>query len=367
MGPIDAWALKTRVVVSNRYVGLKDVAALAGVSFQTVSKVLNGGPVRVSPETASRVRAAAEELGYLPNGVARSLVGRTTRTVGLIAGNLGDPALAEFAIGADLAAREHGLAVLIGNLTDAGGGGVEIARLLVERRVDGIIAAAPQLEEDLAVAEVLRSTVPSVSLHHVPGGGVPMVGSNHKYVGWLAADHLVSGGRRVIGTVAGPFRRRVVRSRLNGLEQRLSEEGTDQSEDLVVEADWSPRGASAATRLLLQRVPSLDAVFVHSDLMAVGVLDAIEASGRRVPDDVAVVSCDDLSFAAHLRPPLTTVRVPLREAGAQAVELLLSRLSGEEREVQTVLLPVELIVRQSSGAACQSRGVRVRSGRRGKR
>lgn len=246
-------------------------------------------------------------------------------------------------------AREHGLVTLIGNLTDAGDGGADVARLLVERRVDGIIAAAPQLEEDLAVAEVLRSTVPSVSLHHVPGGGVSMVGSNHREVGWIAADHLLCGGRRVIGTVAGPFRRRVVRSRLHGLEQRLGEEGVEGGEDLVVEADWSPKGAAAATRLLLERVPFLDAVFVHSDLMAVGVLGAVEASGRRVPDDVAVVSCDDLSFAAYLRPPLTTVRVPLRETGAQAVEMLLRRLSGEDVDVETVLLPVELVVRQSSG------------------
>lgn len=117
----------------------------------------------------------------------------------------------------------------------------------------------------------------------------------------------------------------------------------------MVEADWSPKGAAAATRLLLERVPFLDAVFVHSDLMAVGVLGAVEASGRRVPDDVAVVSCDDLSFAAYLRPPLTTVRVPLRETGAQAVEMLLRRLSGEDVDVETVLLPVELVVRQSSG------------------
>lgn len=336
--------------MENRYVGLKDVASLAGVSFQTVSKVLNGRAVRVSPETAERIRAAAEELGYLPNAVARSLVGRATQTIGLIAGNLGDPALAEFAVGADLAAREHGLVMLIGNLTDAGHGGADVARQLVERRVDGIIAAAPQLEDDLAVAEVLRSTVPSVSLHHVPGGGVPMVGSNHREVGWIAADHLVREGRRVIGTVAGPFKRRVVRSRLHGLEQRVSEEGVDAGDDMVVEADWSPKGAAAATRLLLERVPSLDAVFVHSDLMAVGVLEAIEASGRRIPGDVAVVSCDDLSFAAYLRPPLTTVRVPLRETGAQAVELLLRRLAGEDLDVQTVLLPVELVVRRSSEA-----------------
>lgn len=333
------------------YVSLKHVAARAGVSVQTASKVLNGRELRVAAETAERIRAAARELGYYPNQIARSLLGQSTMTIGLIAGSLRDPALAEFVVGAEREARRQGHSVLVSDLADDSDEGAEVVRTLIERRVDGIVAAAPQLEENLEVSDLLLRYVPVVSLHHVPGGVVPLVGSNHREVGQLAAGHLVECGRRVIGTVAGPFRRRVVRSRLRGAEQRLHEAGLEPSEDLVVEADWSPGGAAAATHLLLQREPRLDAIFVHSDLMAVGVLDALAERGRKVPDDVAVVSCDDLPLAAHLRPSLTTVHLPFSETGAQAVSLLLRLTSGEKLGPGPWLLPVELVIRQSSGGA----------------
>lgn len=324
------------------------MANRAGVSVQTASKVLNGKRPRVAAETEARIQAAARELGYYPNRIAQSLLGRTTMTIGLVAGSLADPALAMFALGVEREARKQGHSVLIGNLSDEGDDGVEVVRTLIERRVDGIVAAAPQLEEDVGVAELLVRYVPSVSLHHVPGGGVPLVGSNHREVGSIAVGHLLECGRSVIGTVAGPLRRRVVRSRLRGAEKPVSDAGLEVSEDLVVEADWSAAGASAATGLLLQRQPRLDAIFVHSDLMAIGVFQALAAGGRRVPDDVAVVSCDDLPFAAHMVPGLTTVRLPFPETGARAVSLLLQRAAGEEIGLAPVLLPVELVVRGST-------------------
>jgi LacI family transcriptional regulator len=342
-------------------VSLKEVAAHAGVSFQTAGKVLNGGTVRVAAATAERIQHAARELGYSPNTVARGLVRRSTTTIGLVAGSLRDPALAEFVIGAELAARCRGHSVLVSNLTGDAGEGVGVVRSLVERRVDGIIAAAPELEEDEAVGELLRRYVPCVSLHHVPGGGVPRVGSDHREVGRLAAGHLVAGAREVVGTVAGPFGRRVVQSRLRGAAERLRAAELETGDELVSAADWSPAGGASATQRLLGRAPRLDAVFVHSDLMAVGVLDALAAAGRRIPDDVAVVSCDDLPFAAYLRPALSTVRIPFHETGREAVELLLRQIRGEAIEPAPRLLPVELVVRDSSSTCAP---VRSRSGKR---
>ena len=310
--------------------------------------MLNGRRPRVAAATEARIHDAARELGYYPNRIAQSLLGQSTMTIGLVAGSLADPALAMFAVGAEREARRQGHSVLVGNLSDDGENGVEVVRSLIERRVDGIVAAAPQLEEDMSVAELLVRYVPCVSLHHVPGGGVPLVGSNHREVGRIAVTHLLERGRSVIGTVAGPFRRRVVRSRLRGAEEPINEAGAEVNEDLVVEADWTAAGASAATSLLLQREPKIDAIFVHSDLMAIGVLEAVAVNGRLVPDDVAVVSCDDLPFAAHLVPSLTTVRVPFAETGARAVSLLLQLAAGEDIGSAPVLLPVELVVRGST-------------------
>ncbi|HEY3873791.1 MAG TPA: LacI family DNA-binding transcriptional regulator [Actinocrinis sp.] len=336
-------------MAAGRYASLKEVAARAGVSFQTASKVLNGGRVRVSAQTADRILAAARELGYSPNTIARSLVQRSTCTLGLVAGDMTDGALAQFAVAAEQEARRNGHAVLVGNLDPAGDDGAEVVRMLLERRVDGVIAAAPQLEEDAQVAEMLRRHVPAVSLHHVPGGGVPVVGSNHRETGRLATAHLAGLGHRRIGTVTGPFRRRVVRSRLRGHEDALREAGLEPSEDLVAEADWTSGGAAHAARLLLDRERAVSAVFVHSDTMAIGVLSALAAAGRRVPDDVAVVGCDDMPFAEFLTPALTSVRVPFGETGEQAVRLLLRRIQEEPVPTEPLLLPVELVVRASCG------------------
>jgi LacI family transcriptional regulator len=334
-----------------KYVSIKEVAARAGVSFQTASKVLNGGDVRVSAETQRRILAAASELGYRPNTIARSLVQRTTATIGLVASDATDIAIAQASVAAEQEARRHGHSVLVGHLAAGGADGADIVRTLIERRVDGIIAAAPEVEEDTQVADLLRKYVPAVSLQSVPGGGVPMVGSNHRDTGRLAAEHLIALGHANIGTVTGFFRRRVTRSRLHGYEDALRQAGLEAHEDLVVEADWTPKGGAAATRLLLERSPNVTAIFVHSDTMAIGVLSALHAAGRRIPHDVAVVSCDDIPFAEYLTPPLTTVRVPLAETGRAAVDLLLRAIAGEQLPERTPLLPVQLIVRDSCGAA----------------
>lgn len=331
-----------------KYVSLKEVAALAGVSYQTAGKVLNGGNVRVAEETAERIKAAAHELGYSPNTVARGLRRRSTMTIGLVAGSLRDPALAEFVLGAELAARRRGQSVIVSNLTGEGSEGVDIVRSLIERRVDGIIAAAPELEESVEVGDLLRRYVPVVSLHRVVGGGVPLVGSDHRDVARIAVDHLVASGRSKIGTVAGPGVRRVVQSRLRGANIAMRAHGIDVDPRLVVEADWSPEGGACAAERLIEQAGHFDGLFVHSDLMAIGVLHALRVAGRRVPDDVAVVSCDDMPFAAYLAPSLTTVHLPFYETGEQAVELLLRSIKGGRVGRKPALLPVRLIVRQSA-------------------
>jgi LacI family transcriptional regulator len=338
-----------------QYVSIKEVAELAGVSFQTASKVLSGKDVRVSAETEQRILAAAERLGYRPNTIARSLVQRTTATIGLVASDATDIAIAQASVAAEQEARRHGHAVLVGHLAAGAADGADIVRTLIERRVDGIIAAAPEVEEDTQVADLLRKYVPSVSLQAVPGGGIPLVGSNHRETGRLATNHLLCLGHRTIGTVTGPFRRRVSRSRLHGYEDALRAAGVEPQEDWVTEGDWTPRGGAEATSILIQRAPELTAIFVHNDTMAMGVLSALSRAGRRVPDDIAIVSCDDITFAEFLTPPLTTVRVPLAETGRAATGLLLRSIAGEQVPERPPLLPVELIIRASCGATVKGR------------
>lgn len=327
---------------------LKDVATHAGVSFQTASKVLKGKGT-VAEETRERVIRVADELGYVPNVVARSLVTQNTRTVGILVGDLSDHIVARFVVGAEREARRRGHAVLIGSLDPGGSDDETPLQALLERRVDGIVMAAPQLEEDDRLGELLRGHVPAVSIHHVPGGGVTLVGSDQFQTGYLATGHLLSLGHRRIGSVTGLESRRVTQSRLRGYREALERAGVAFDPMLLEEGDWEAEGGYQATKRLLERSPDISAIFAHNDLMAIGVLSALHEKGLEVPKDCAVIGCDDIPVAAHTIPPLTTVRIPFYETGETAVRMLLDTIVGELQEPQIALLPVSLVHRTSCG------------------
>jgi LacI family transcriptional regulator len=250
------------------YVSLKDVAARAGVSFQTVSKVLKGSNVNLTAETRERVLRAAAELGYVPNAIARGLVPQGSCTIGIIADDLSDWVLAQFVVGAERQARRDGHGVLISIALGASHDAESCIQDLLERRVEGILVAASQLENDEAVGHLLRTRVPAVSLQHVPGGGVPTVGSDHRATGRLATAHLTDLGHRLIGTITGPARRHVVASRLHGYREALAGAGVETDDQLLEESDWSTEGGYRATLRLLEARPRPTAIFAQSDLMA---------------------------------------------------------------------------------------------------
>jgi LacI family transcriptional regulator len=329
-------------------VSIKTVAALAGVSFQTASKVLIGKG-NVSVGTRHRIVAAAAQLGYVPNAVARGLVTRSTRTIGVIASDLSDYVLAQFVVGAEREARRQGHVIIIGTVDAEGVEGERYVRTLVERRVDGILLAAPELERQPGIAESLSAAIPTVSIHAVPGATVTLVGSNHAETGLLATRHLLGHGHQAIGTIVGPLTRRVVHSRLRGYQQALAEAGLATDERLLESADWGVEGGYEAAQRLLARARHLTAIFVQNDTMAIGALSALHEAGRRVPDDCAIVGCDNIPAARRTIPPLTTIHIPFYETGAVAIRLLLDRIAAPEPEPGRVLLPVHLIARRSCG------------------
>jgi LacI family transcriptional regulator len=330
------------------YVSLKDVAARSGVSFQTASKVLNGHSGVVSPTTRERILRTAAELGYVPNAMARGLVRQASVTIGVLADDFSDLAVSQFVLAAQRAAAGRGHGALISSVhadVDA-----ELAvRKLLEYRVDGILVAAPSLEDEPRLGTALRGPLPVVSINRIHGGGVPTIGSDHAVTGALAAEHLLSLGHRRIGTITGPRGRQVVRRRMRGFRETLRAAGQPLPERRVVEADWTYDGGWAAAHRLLDADPTVTAVFVHSDVIAMGVLKALHERGLRLPADCSVVGCDDLSFAGYLVPPLTTVRIPFQETGERAATLLLDRIGGQQIPTRD-LLPVELVVRASTSS-----------------
>lgn len=320
------------------------------MSFQTTSKVLNGKG-SVSEMTRARILRAASDLGYVPNLQARSLVMQSTQAVGLVASDFSDYNLSRFIVGAEREARRQGYAVVITSVEPEGSSGEYALPALMERRVDGILLAAPQMEEDRAAARALERTVPVVSLHHVPGGGVATVGSDHELTGLLATNHLIARGHRVIATIIGLRGRRVTQSRLRGYRRALEEAGLSFDGELVEEGQWEIGGAAAATLRLFERRPDITAIFAQNDTMAIGVLSALRNLKKRIPDQCAVIGCDDIEMAAYTVPPLSTIRVPFYETGAEAMRLLLSMIATGTLAPRKVLLPVHVVARGSSGGA----------------
>ena len=345
------------------YASLKDVAARAGVSFQTTSKVLNGDHSVVATGTLERILAAADEVGYVPNALARGLVRQASSTIGVLVDDVADPALSQLVRAAERAAAAQRHAAFIG-AAGHGGDPTPAIRTMQEHRVGGILVVAPSLESDPRLGAALRGRLPAVSVNHVHGGGLPVVTSDHSTTGELAAQHLVGLGHREIATVTGPRARRVVRSRHQAFRNCLREAGAPLPARCVAEADWTPAGAYAAAERLLNAGPSVGAIFVHSDVMTLGVLRALRDRGIRVPDDCSVVSCDDVYLAPFASPPLTTIHVPFEQTGERAVGLLLQRMRGEtipEHE----FLPTHLVVRSSTAAPAREppRSNAGRSGR----
>ncbi len=332
------------------HISLKDIAARTGVSFQTVSKVLKGKG-SVSSETRSQILQVAEQLGYVPNAVARSLVNQRTCTIGVVASDFSDYVLAQFIVGAEHEVRRQGQSIIVGSINQDGTDGERYIRILLEQRVDGILLAAPQLEQNADVGEILRGHVPVVGIHRVPDTVITLVGSDLLEPGLLATRHLLELGHRRIGTIIGPQERSAARGRLRGYQKALKEAGIAYDPDLVENGEWRIEKGHEATNKLLDRVPDLTAIFAQNDMMAVGVLSALHGRGLHVPEDCAVVGCDDILIAAHTIPPLTTIHIPFYETGETAAKLLLDMITQptETASPQRVLLAVQLVPRASSG------------------
>lgn len=328
---------------------LEMVAAAAGVSRSTVSRVVNRSP-SVSPAVAAAVEAAIEQLSYVPNRAARSLAGSHTYAIALLIPEnvhyfFGDPYLASVVQGIS-GALETSDYIL--NLLVAGGGPAgKTQRYLRSGNVDGALVVSHHAGD--ADLRGLNDALPVVF------GGRPAVPGLDRYYcidvdnvagSALATAHLVSCGRRRIATITGPLDMKAAVDRLTGWRSVVEEAGL--ASDAVVSADYTAAGGAAAMRDLLARFPDLDAVFVASDLMARGALSTITERGRRVPEDVAVVGYDDSSAATSGELQLSTVHQPSAEMGVAMAELLLGLLTGRQPETPVRLLPTHLVLRDTA-------------------
>ncbi|MET7477708.1 LacI family DNA-binding transcriptional regulator [Streptomyces sp. NPDC005648] len=327
---------------------MDDVARLAGVSKQTVSRVLNDHP-SVRPETRESVTAAMRSLGYRPSRSARSLASGRTRMLGVISFDAARYGPASVLTAINTAAQEAGYLVSSIALDTADRDTVVRAldRLSAEG-ADGVLAIAPQRRVGRALTEA-RADIPLVVLESEAGGGAAVVTADSRTGAREATGHLLALGHRTVHHLAGPDGWTSADQRLASWRETLTAAGAELPEPLF--GDWSAGSGYELGRVLAGR-PDVTAVFASNDQMALGVLHALHEAGRPVPDEVSVVGYDDIPEAAHLLPPLTTVRTDFAEIGVRSLRLLLNRVEGRTGPTPVEpLVPVELVVRRSSGPA----------------
>jgi LacI family transcriptional regulator len=334
---------------------IKEVASAAGVSTQTVSRVINERP-DVSPETRKRVQDVIESLGYRPSALARSLIRQRSYTLGVVTAGLRYLGPSRTLSGITIAAEEAGYALLLKELSYSEEKNIEpIFQALLSRHVDGIIWAVPEIGENRnwIHQHSLDLNVPIVYLTMQPQQSISIVSVNNYAGGQLATSHLLKQGYRNIGHIAGPLTWWEARQRLAGWKDTLIEAGMEFKEHYCVEGNWSSASGAQAAEKLFEQYPQMDSIFVANDQMALAVVQIARQRGIQIPKDMGVVGFDNIPESAYFLPPLTTIQQDQYHVAKIALEEIikiieLGRQGLSPVDYKPIILPPNLVVRQSS-------------------
>jgi LacI family repressor for deo operon, udp, cdd, tsx, nupC, and nupG len=328
---------------------MKDVARQAQVSTATVSRALMN-PEKVSQSTRSRVEQAAIEIGYLPNTSGRSIKRSDTRTLLVIVPDICDPFFSEIIRGVEVTAANYGYLVLIGDCAHQNQQEKSFIDMIITKQIDGMLLLGSRLPFD-AGKEEQRNLPPMVMANEfAPELELPTVHIDNLTAAFNAVSYLYGLGHRRIACIAGPEGMPLCHFRLQGYIQALHRHNLTVDPCYIVRGDFSlEAGEKAMTQLLAQPQPP-DAVFCHSDVMALGALSLIKRRGLRVPQDISLMGFDNISLSQFCDPPLSTVAQPRFEIGRQAIMLLLDQLQGLTVNPGSRLLDCELMIRGSTRA-----------------
>jgi LacI family transcriptional regulator len=327
---------------------MDDVARVAGVSTTTVSHVLNRTRP-VSERTTDRVMAAIEQTGYSQNTIARAMARGRTQSLGLAISGLANPYFSELIAAVEEAASAAQHTLLIADTHDDPEHELEVVRALVERRVDGLLLAPSAGAPSLALPYLAGQSLPVVLLDRFVDSSLDQIGSENVEPTAALVDHLVACGHTRIGFVAGSAELSTTLERLAGYELGLERGGMAFEPALIAHGGSQRAGAAEATRRLIGLAEPPSALISGNNAMTIGVLEALQGLGRRVPDDIALVAFDDFEWADFFSPRLTVIAQPTDELGLRATELLLSRLDDPTLEPRTIRLPATFVHRESCG------------------
>lgn len=325
---------------------MADVARLAGVSAQTVSRALRDHP-HVQPATRAKVLDAVRQLGYRRNSAARALSSGRSHTIGVVMHQTAAYSSGSFSIGVERAAREAGYAVSTVTTASVGPEAVEAALTqVIEQGIDGLVLTLPMIGTTPRIDELTRD-LPTVATDGSRTPDAEVVAIDQRQIGALATQHLLDLGHETVWHVAGQAAWLESVRREEGWRTTLADAGRQPPP--VLTGDWSAASGYQAG-LILGRIPDASAVFVAGDEMAFGVLRALHELGRKVPEDISVVGVDDIRLAAYATPPLTTVAQPFDQVGAAAVAHLIGLIDGSPGEPPVSEAPPEprLVVRSTT-------------------
>jgi DNA-binding LacI/PurR family transcriptional regulator len=335
-------------------VSIKDIAKVAKVSHSTVSRALRDSPL-ISDETKARIQRIAQEMGYSPSAIARSLATKRTQTLGLVVTTIADPFVAEVVRGIEERALDEGYSVILCQSQADPEREIAAVEILQEKRVDAIIITASRVGS-LYLPLLEKLAVPIVLINNQQEGRyIYSVGTDNIQGGRLAVRYLLELGHTRLGYITGPEWAVASKQRLEGACQALREQGVNVDPTLIVQGDGRAGGGEKAMCRLLSHPTPPTAVFCYNDMTAIGAMRAVQQAGLRVPEDISIVGYDDVAFATYVTPPLTTIRQRKYEMGAQATEIALALLNGKKNIAEHVLVPGELIVRESCAPPVKER------------
>jgi len=337
-------------------VSIKDIAKAAGVSHSTVSRALSDSPL-VRDETKVRIQRLALEMGYSPNSLARSLVTRRTFTIGVVVTTIADPFIAQVVQGIESTAQDHGYTVILCNSGAVPEREIAAVETLRSKRVDGVIVTSSRIGA-LYLEHLERIGVPIVLInnHNEESGRYTFtVTVDNQHGGHIATKHLIDLGHRRIAYVTAPADHSSDLDRMTGYQQALGEAGLELDPVLIVPGNGRSDGGERAMETLAGLHPLPSAVFCYNDMTAVGLITAARQAGLSVPQELAVVGFDDIPFARHCHPPLTSIAQPKIEMGQFAMKMALSLMANgddnNEEELSNVVVRGELVVRASTVGA----------------
>jgi LacI family transcriptional regulator, galactose operon repressor len=348
-------------MMNNIHITIKQVAEEAGVSIQTVSRVLNNRP-DVSTETRQRIKEIIEHLGYQPFAVARGLASKRTYTLGLITSDFSDYWFSQVVTGADSEAHKLGYIFMLGSTESTPQDEPHFLRLLTEHHVEGVLFVRASNPRDLDhLRNLQHSGIPIVSTgFYLPDSELSFVEVDNADGGEKATQHLINLGHKSIAMLTGPANTNSVLNRSKGYRRALRSAGIPVNSRLIVQGQsWFHRSGYDGMKELINRNVPFTAVFAHNDRIAKGAISALNEAGLKVPRDVSIIGYDDLPEAEFSDPPLTTMKQPMLEVGRAAANLLIKLVEDPKATPQQILFTTELVSRSSCAVLKQQSAERM--------